>query len=155
MLALCYVPLTIIIFQGIGIGIAIGVNAWWGPEDAVFEALKLAESGWALLAAFIFGIGTWILNVYPEYYKAKIMVPGAMWTNVFIYRLAAEDPNESSAVILHTEGDYGAYNRAHRGLYHFLENVLPVVFALPYCFKVYPCPSFVLTCTYMFGRIIY
>ena len=110
---------------------------------------------WGFLTAFIFGMSVWFLNVYPEWHKARIMVPGNLWTNTFIYRLAAEDPNESSAVVLHSEGDYARYNRAHRGLYHFLENVLPVVFALPFTLYVYAFPSFVLACVYCVGRGIY
>ena len=79
----------------------------------------------------------------------------SFWSNVFIYRLAAEDPTQSSAVILNTDGHIGQYNRAHRTLYHFMENVAPVIVALPWTFQIYPFPSFILTCIYCLGRVIY
>ena len=153
----CYIPMNIGISMAIGIGIACLIH-FLGSNDKYEKRLVQAhdnEMQWGFLAAFIFGMSVWILNVYPEFHKARIMVPGDLWSNVFIYRLAAEDPNESSCVVVNNEGDVGRYNRAHRGLYHFIENVLPVVFALPFTLYVYPFPSFVLTCIYCVGRIIY
>ena len=128
--------MTILIFLGIGVGIAFLIHNFGSKDkyEVKLEAANKAEMNWAFLSAFIFGITVWLLNTIPEIWKVKCVAPGDLWPNVFIYRLAAGDPAETSAVILHTEGDYGKYNRAHRALYHFLENVLAIVFALPFTF---------------------
>ena len=75
--------------------------------------------------------------------------------NMQIYKLATDTNNEGSAVVLHTEGDLGRYNRANRSIYHFLENTLGMVISLPLSFFLFPLPTFVLVCLYSLGRIIY
>ena len=129
--------MTIGIFQGIGIGIAFLIHSFGSKDkyELKLKAANQAETNWAFLAMFIFGLTVWILNVYPEFYKVKVMKSGSIfWSNVFIYKLAAQDPAQSSAVILNTDGHYGQYNRAHRALYHFIENVTPVIITLPWTF---------------------
>ena len=150
-------PIIVTIFVGIGIGIAFLIHHLGSTDkyEAKLAVAKKSEMCWAYLSAFIFGVAVLLLNFFPSIYKSKIMKIGNMWSNPFIYRLAAGDPAETSAVILHTEGDIGSYNRAHRGLYHFMENVLPVVLALPFIFPIYPFPCFVLTTIYSVGRIVY
>ena len=155
---LIYVPITIIIFQGIGFGVACLIHFFGDDGNEYERRISIArdnEMGWGFLTVFIWGMCIWIVNVYPEYYKAKILIPGNNWANVFIYQLATEDPNTSSAVVLQTEGDIGKYNRAHRGLYHFVENSSSVVLALPFCLFIYAFPSFVLGTVYAVGRIVY
>ena len=74
---------------------------------------------------------------------------------MFIYRLAAENPEESSAIILHEDGDVGRYNRANRSIYSFLDWATSFVVVLPFAFYVYTIPAFVCAVLYCFGRIIY
>ena len=96
-----------------------------------------------------------ILNFYPVYYKEQVMTKGNIRANQFIYRLANEPADTSSAVVLHEDGDLGYYNRANRGIYHFLENCLPIVMTTPLGFWTYPFPTFVCICVYSFGRLLY
>ena len=80
---------------------------------------------------------------------------GNLRANMFIFRLAAEKPDESSAVVLHEEGDLGYYNRGNRSIYHFLENCLPILTSMPLGFFLFPFPSAVCLMVYSLGRIIY
>ena len=91
-------------------------------------------------------------------YKEAVMNGGAagnLRANMFIYKLATDKSEEGSAVVLHDEDDLGRYNRGNRSIYHFLENVLPFVLAMPISFFTYPIPTFICVCLYCFGRIIY
>ena len=110
---------------------------------------------WVFLTAFVFGITVWIMNFYPGQYKGRILAPGNTWANNFIYHLAAKNTKEKSVVLLREDGDFGKYNRAHRTLYHFLENCLPVVFALPFALFIYAFPAFVTGTIYCVARLIY
>ena len=83
------------------------------------------------------------------------MAAGNLRANMFIYKLATDKTEEGSAVVLHDEGDLGYYNRGNRSIYHFLENCLSFVLALPISFFTYPFPTFVCVCLYCFARIIY
>ena len=73
---------------------------------------------------------------------------------MFIYKHAAEDSSES-AVVLDEAGDAGLYNRSNRALYHFIENSSPMIFAIILGSFVYAVPIFVMSCIYVFARIIY
>ena len=80
---------------------------------------------------------------------------GNLRANMFIYKLATDQSDEKSAIVLHENGDIGHYNRANRSVYHFLENSLPIVASLPLAFFMFPFPTFVLTGMFCTGRIIY
>ena len=56
---------------------------------------------------------------------------------------------------MHEEGDLGHYNRANRSIYHFLENSLGLIAALPLSFFLFAFPTFVTLCFFCLGRIIY
>ena len=92
----------------------------------------------------------------PIAVKSRIMLPeGNLRANMYIFKLATENPEESSAIILCEEGDLGLYNRANRGLYNFIESCLPVIVAAPLTSFVYTLPTFILIVIYSFGRILY
>ena len=74
---------------------------------------------------------------------------------MFIFRVAAENPEESSAIIMHEEGDIGRYNRANRSIHSFLDWVTATVCVLPFTFFVYPLPSFLCLTLFCLGRLIY
>ena len=91
-------------------------------------------------------------------FKERVMGGGAagnLRANLFIYKLATDKPDEGSAVVLHDEGDLGRYNRGNRSIYHFLENCLPLVVAIPISFFLFPLPTSICVCIYCFSRIIY
>ena len=112
-----------------------------------------------MLACVLFSWMVIWLNMYPMRFKEAVMngkAGGAnLRANMQIYKLATDTNNEGSAVVLHTEGDLGRYNRANRSIYHFLETTLGMVISLPISFFLFPLPTFVLVCLYSLGRIIY
>ena len=73
---------------------------------------------------------------------------------MFIYKHAAEGSSES-AVVLDEAGDVGLYNRSNRALYAFIENSSQMIFAIILGSFVYAVPIFVMSCIYVFARIIY
>ena len=155
--ALCGVVMMLLIFTGVGVGIAYLIMMFGSTDlyNARIEIAKQYELKWAYISVVIFGLAVCWLNLYPVQYKEAVMRGGNLRANMFIYRLAAENPDESSAVVLHEDGDLGLYNRGNRSIYHFLENCLPIVVTLPLGFFTFPFPTFVCVCIYSFGRIIY
>ena len=93
--------------------------------------------------------------MYPMRYKEQVMMGGNLGANMFIYRLATEDPAESSAVVLHEDGDLGRYNRSNRATYHFLENCVGFLASLPIIFFTFTRPAMAIVCVYLFGRVVY
>ena len=90
-------------------------------------------------------------------FKAGIMSgkAGNLRANMFIYKLATDQAEEGSAVVMHSEGDLGRYNRANRSIYHYLENSLGLIASLPLSFFLFPLPTFVALCVFCLGRIVY
>ena len=74
---------------------------------------------------------------------------------MLFFRLAAKNAEESSVIVLQQEGDVGLYNRANRGLYHFIESGLSIIAALPLAFFTYTIPTIILVAIYCIGRAIY
>ena len=154
-------PIFILIRTAIGYGIAYAIYALGDKTkyDARIAMTKEFDLQWFMLAIVAFSWMVMWLNGYPTCFKEAVMngmSGGAnLRSNMQIYKLATDTNNEGSAVILHTEGDLGRYNRANRSIYHFLENCLGLVIALPLTFFMFPIPSFVLVCISCLGRIIY
>ena len=148
-----------LVFTAVGGGIAWAVTKWGSTSayDAKITTLRTIDPNfmYAYLACVVFAYVVVFLNFYPVFYKEQVMRGGNLRANQFIFRLAAENADESSAVVLHEDGDLGLYNRANRGIYHFLENCLPLVVSLPLGFWTYPFPTFVCVCVYSFGRVVY
>ena len=90
-------------------------------------------------------------------FKAGIMSgkAGNLRANMFIYKLATDTAEEGSAVVMHSEGDLGRYNRANRSIYHYLENSLGIIASLPLSFFLFPLPTFVALGAFCLGRIVY
>ena len=145
-----------IMFSLIGIGIAYLIYKYGSTDlyNSRIETAKLYDLKWAYIAVWVFAFQVIWLNFYPMPYKESVMNGGNLRANMFLYKLAT-DGDEGSAIILHEDGDLGAYNRANRSIYHFLENCLPIVVAMPLGFFTFPFPAFVLVCVYSLGRIAY
>ena len=75
--------------------------------------------------------------------------------NMHIFRLADQNPDQSSAVVLHEEGDLGLYNRANRSIYHTVETGISLIVTLPLCFYTYTLPTGIIATIYCLGRMIY
>ena len=149
--------ILITILQGIGLAVAYGIDKFYS-DDITTSALKTAKERdlkWAYLASLFFSYTVYWQNMYPLRYKESVMYMGNLRANMFIYRLAAEDPTTSSAVVLHEDGDLGYYNRSNRSIYHFLENGLQFIILLPLLFFTWPLPAFVCTVIFCLGRIFY
>ena len=149
-----------LISTAIGYGIAYAIYAFAETEkyDERIALAKTYDMQWFLLAAVVFSLTVAWLNMYPMRFKERVMGgPGAgnLRANMFIYKLATAQADEGSAVVLHDEGDLGRYNRGNRSIYHFLENCLPLVVAMPISFFLFPLPTFVCVVIYCFGRIVY
>ena len=110
-----------------------------------------------MLALVIFQYTVMHMNGYPGIFKSKIMRgnDGNLRSNMFIYKLATQQGDEGSAIVMHEDGDLGQYNRANRSIYHFMENSLSLVAALPLSFFLFAFPTFVALCFFCLGRIIY
>ena len=153
------VSVILSIYLALGIGIAFLIMKY-GSTDTYNARIEIAieyDLKWAYLGTIIFAATVIFLNFYPVFSKEKVMrtTGGNMRANQFIYRLANENPKESSAVVLCEHGDLGFYNRGNRGIYHFLESCLPMLVTLPLGFFTFPFPTFVLTVIYSIGRILY
>ena len=148
---------AMIIFAGIGYGIAYATYIWGSTDkyDAKINQAKQQELAWPCLAVVIFGFAVIWLNIFPVFYKEQIMKGGNFRANMFIFRQAASEPSESSAVVLREDGNYGCYNRGNRSIGHFLENCLPILTTMPLGFFIYPFPSAVCLMVYAVGRMIY
>ena len=79
---------------------------------------------------------------------------GKFRANMQFFKLATDHANEKSAVILNTEGDFGAYNRANISVHHTVQNCPPFIATLQLSFFLFPLPSFVLLCVFCFARIV-
>ena len=110
-----------------------------------------------MLALVIFQATLIWMNMYPMRFKAGIMSgkAGNLRANMFIYKLATDQAEEGSAVVMHSEGDLGRYNRANRSIYHYLENSLGIIASLPLSFFLFPLPTFVALAAFCLGRIVY
>ena len=143
----------------IGGGIAWSINKYGSTSayDAKINTLKSIDENfkYAYIACILFTYFVIALNFYPVWFKDQVLRGGNLRANMFIYRLAAEQPDSSSAVVLHEDGDLGLYNRANRSLYHFIENCLPICVCMPLGFWTYPFPTFVCVIVYCLGRILY
>ena len=146
------------IFIGIGTGIACGIHAWGDKAkyDSRIAIVNEWDLQWGYLSAFLFAYLVIVLNFYPMRFKGLIMrtSSGNLRSNPFIYVNAAEGSSESR-VVMATEGDEGAYNRANRSLHHFVENSIPMVLAIALNMFVFPFPTFVLTVIFFVGRVVY
>ena len=153
-----YVYISAIIWIGVGVGVGFVIHNWGSTDiyDARINTISEYDLQWACLGSILLDLAVIQLNVFPYYYKAKIMRLGNTRANMLIFKLATDkNPEESSAVILHEEGDLGFYNRANRSLYHFLEWSVLVIATLPLTMYVYPFPSFIILVFFCLGRIIY
>ena len=123
--------------------------------DSRIETAKLYDLKWAYIAAWVFTLTVVWLNFYPAKFKVRVMGMGSICANMLIYKLATDNEGEGSAVILHTTGDLGAYNRSNRSIHNFLEHSLPFVLAMPLGFFTFPFPAFVIVCVFVFGRMLH
>ena len=141
----------------IGYGIAYLVYQQGDTEkfDRNLRTVKDLELHWYYAAMVVFNITIQWMNQYPMRYKEQVMKGGNLRANMFIYRLATEDPAESSAVVLQEDGDVGRYNRANRSTYHFLENCMGFVASLPIVFFTFVKPCIVIVAVYCFGRLLH
>ena len=148
-----------VIFLGIGYGIVylIYSNGSTSLYDSRIDKVKAYHGQYFMAYLILFELTVLWLNLYPMVFKAAIMRrdDGNLRANMFIYKLATDKSDEKSAIVLHEDGDIGNYNRANRSIYHFLENSLPFVASLPLTFFMFPFPTFVLTCMFCLGRIVY
>ena len=146
------------IFLGVGAGIVYAIHEYGSTTvyDARIATITTYDLKWMYLSAFLWGALVIFLNFYPMGFKGKIMLTksGNLRSNMFIYKLAAEDSSES-AVVLNNDGDIGLYNRGNRSLYHFMEHSQPVIIGLVLNSFVYPFPTFIVICVYVLARILY
>ena len=141
---------------GIGIGIAYAIHNY-GDTAKYEERLELTrqyDMVWAYMGAFLFLPLVNGMNMYPVATKARICRGGNIRANMYYYKLATA-VEESSAVVLYDSGDLGLYNRANRGVHHFIENSIPVVLMAQFTVYAYTIPTFVLVAIYCAARIIY
>ena len=157
---MAFMPFIFIILTfGIGTAIAWAVFAFGDTTkyQARIDLAKEYDGQWLMLALAIFQATLVWMNMYPMRYKAGIMSgkAGNLRANMFIYKLATDQAEEGSAVVMHSEGDLGRYNRANRSIYHYLENSLGIIASLPLSFFLFPLPTFVTLCAFCLGRIVY
>lgn len=136
---------------------AIGV--WSGATLSAYDSNMKnmpKDFSWVLFAIVLFSRAVNFLNMYPAlFWKTKIMPikGGNLRANMQIYQVIGDGASKDTSVVLATEGDVGAYNRANRSLTHFVENAVPFALGLLPCGLLYPFPTFLLTATYMAGRV--
>ena len=149
--------LIMVVLQLIGLGIVWAVFTWGSTDDYDLRiaVIKAGDLHWPVLAIALYHYMVIFLNVYPMVFKERCMGKGNVRANLFIYRLAAEEPNESSAVVLHEDGELGKYNRANRSIHHYLENANTLLLSAPLCYYVCPFPTFVVILASCAGRILH
>eukprot|EP00435_Cladocopium_sp_Y103_P049804 s1468_g15.t1 len=122
-IAMVSVLLTVPRLIGFGIAFAIykfGATAKYDSQLKTFG--KEDGYGWLYLAVYLFSVVVSFVNLFPMYYKGKVMKgdAGNLRANMFIYTV---DDGSNKHVVLEEEGGIGEYNRANRSLGHFVENV--------------------------------
>ncbi|CAE8615686.1 unnamed protein product [Polarella glacialis] len=119
------------------IGTAIAMAIYW-PGRATYDQRMSSingiangdlELGYVYLAAGVLSILGWFLNSYPMLYKSAVMPgnAGNLRANMQIYKVNTQKGGRMPAVVLEDEGAVGQYNRANRALFHFVENVAPLL----------------------------
>ena len=134
--------------------IGYGIASTFPSADKKIAIVKEYELHWVFWCAFIYSFLVIFQNLFASPYKGKFMKRGDLRSNMFIYKLAAEDSSES-AIILEQEGDIGLYNRGNRSLFHFMENCQPMVLGILLNSFVHPKPTFFIVLTYIIGRVVY
>ena len=143
---------------GLGIGIAFAIHNY--GDTAKYEerlaTTKQFDMVWAYMGAFLFLPLVFGMNMYSLPMKAGIcLAKGNIRANMFFFKQAAENSVESSTIVLHEDGDLGLYNRANRGVHHFVENCIPVILAAQFTVYAYTLPTFVILTIYTLSRIAY
>lgn len=86
------------------------------------------ELGYLYLAAGVFCFLGWVLNTLPTVFKSKVMPnnAGNLRSNMLIYKVNTTT-GKTPYVVMEEDGHVGEYNRANRALFHFTENVIPLL----------------------------
>merc|ERR1719433_203965 len=100
----------------IGLGIAVliykfGAIAAYQAKMRILSSQGLAYLCWAV---WVFSLTTSWLNLFPTFYKGKIMKisSGNIRANMYIYHVNHPDASvKSPCVVLEEEGGIGQYNR--------------------------------------------
>merc|ERR1712070_1110151 len=79
------------------------------------------NQGYYFLGAYMFSRTITFLNSYPGVFKVVAGVQKIGPNNAAVYKVIGENAPVGK-VLLETEGDIGAYNRANRATAHFVEN---------------------------------
>lgn len=152
-IAFVAVLLTVPRLVGFGIAFAIykfGATAKYDSQLKTFG--KEDGYGWLYLAVWLFSVVVSFVNLFPMFYKEKVMKrdAGNLRANMFIYTV---DDGSNKHVVLEEEGGIGEYNRANRSLGQFVENVAGFLLLVPFAGKVFTIPTSVLIIVLAVGRI--
>mmetsp|Transcript_6862 Transcript_6862/g.22795 ORF Transcript_6862/g.22795 Transcript_6862/m.22795 type:complete len:221 (+) Transcript_6862:186-848(+) len=128
----------------------------FGSYAGKIAVLKDGDLGYLYLAGWLYGRVVGFLNKYPMVAKARVVRgdSGNLRANMQIYKQIGEKamPN---AIVLETDGDVGAYNRANRSLQHFVETTPDFIVALGLAGYVFPKPTLALTALFGLGRFLH
>mmetsp|Transcript_101222 Transcript_101222/g.179792 ORF Transcript_101222/g.179792 Transcript_101222/m.179792 type:complete len:226 (-) Transcript_101222:169-846(-) len=144
------------------IGLAIGFAVYgWGSTpkyDAKIEMIKDNDLAYLYAGVFFFSVMVSCLNMFPTYYKSKIMKfdSGNLRANMQIYKVNYADVNKAMPyVVMEEEGSVGQYNRANRSLHHFNENAAGFMLCLLLAGYVFTFPTFIMILMFIAGRILH
>ena len=149
-----WVPLVVALLST-GFGYSIHHFGDTETYESRIATIKLYDFQWASAGILVLIFTVIWMNIFPMMHKARIQRDGNLRANMFIFRLATENPEESSAIIMHEKGDIGRYNRANRSIHSFLDWVTATMSVLPFTFFVYPLPSFICLAVFFVGHLIY
>merc|ERR1712008_21417 len=114
--------------------------------------------GYIYLAAFLFSITVWFLNMFPaSRFKPLVMGgdAGNFRVNMNIKVNAVDGAPNQPYVVLEDQGSIGMYNRANRSLTNFVENVPSFMLNWLLTAVIMPFPAFVLMAIFCLGRILH
>ncbi|CAJ1423117.1 unnamed protein product [Effrenium voratum] len=140
----------------IGIGVAFAIFNWGSTAKYQAHLARVGDSTYAYLyfAVVLFSVMVGFINLFPTYFKSKIMKfdAGNLRANPFVFHV---NDSSNKTVVLQEEGAVGEYNRANRSLQHFGENSAGAMMCMIFAGFIFPFPVAVLTIILVFGRIFH
>lgn len=125
------------------------------------HGFKGGELGYLYIAAGIYAVLVQMLNNIPTLYKTQVMTgdAGNLRANMQIFTVNTQPGHplhgQLPHVVLVEDGDIGHYNRANRGLFHFIETTPANVLLIVLAGIVYPFPTFIVVCIFAIARVWY
>jgi len=140
------------VFGSIGVAVAyFAIYPATATADAKIATVASLDLGWVYLGAFVMKVGILVIgiNLGGARAAAKVEVPDQQ-----CYQVKGAEGSKLGYVLMETEGEIGAFNRAQRALQNFGETFPLFVIMYLLASFVFPFYAFVVCCCYMAAKAI-